>query len=68
MHRYRVGQAMAQELSEGGEIAAQQCLEEWLQRQLNPPKERFCLGFLGWIFFVWRGEPYKEFPGRRKFW
>ena len=41
---------MAQELSEGGEVAAQQCLEEWLQRQLNPPKEP-------WIF----GGP-KEFP------
>jgi len=34
-----IEEAMAQELSEGGEVAAQQCLEEWLQRQLNPSKE-----------------------------
>ena len=46
---FLLDQAMAQELSEGGEVAAQQCLEEWLQRQLNPSKET---GFFGriWIF------------------
>ena len=43
-------QAMAQELSEGGEVAAQQCLEEWLQRQLNPSKETgFFFGGFGFL-------------------
>ena len=53
-------QAMAQELSEGGEVAAQQCLEEWLQRQLHPSKET---GFFFWRIWIFVGEDIRSVDG-----